>query len=182
MTQAEQEARLLLERYGFHVVNIEESSVKTPDFELFRGQDRFGYAECKEIVSKDDYIGEDKTWNRLSRVIHEAFKQLASVDPHHSHPRILIFINRDFTIGVADLCATLTGLEEIGGRWVPFGAVRRAALGKIKEEKDEIDLYIWMQPSDPDPYFVFSRGNYFEYLCSAFNIDPTSVRWIPRID
>jgi hypothetical protein len=100
----------------FEFKNIEarhfpkRSKGKKADFELYLKNHLFGYCELKSIIDYGCY-GEhhDPTYNKIQNKIHEATKQFKSINPDHSRPNIVFFINRTKKVGWQDLWYVLTG-------------------------------------------------------------------------
>ena len=157
---------LFLSHYGLHLKKIDEKDGKNgkqPDFEYLVDDKRIFVCELKEYIRIDP--SEETGWevlnhsdgsveatrnsnapNKVSDSIHTAFKQLQK----YSEPKILIFLNHYSGLDVRDLIETYRGFSEysIANKKIIDIYYRRASEGKIKHEKDKIDLYIWIDASD----------------------------------
>lgn len=100
----------------FKLKNIEarhfpkKSKGKKADFELYLENYLFGYCELKSILDYE-WQGErhDPTYNKIQSKIHQASKQFKSVNPHHSRPNLVFFVNHTNKVGWRDLWYVLTG-------------------------------------------------------------------------
>jgi len=158
--------RLLKDRYGIRLIKIDDDGGKNgkeADFEYCENNQRIFVCELKEyetmnpteksgwekIHHSDGSIGYTRNCiapNKISRNIHKAFKQLKK----YSEPKILIFLNHYPGYDVRDLVDTYRGFCEytVGDRIIKDSYYKKASEGTIKEEKNQIDLYIWIDASD----------------------------------
>jgi hypothetical protein len=113
--------------------------VKSPGQDTWL-EDQFARAEPGEIVggARDDPI-----FNRLSTHIYKAAKQLDTVNPDRTVPNILVMVNHDNASGPSDLYETVTGhfLSDDGTH---HPTMLRISEGRIREGKQKIDLFIWI--------------------------------------
>ena len=161
-------SRLFKDRYGILLRKIDERDGiegKKPDFEYIKNRRRVFVCELKDydIVYPSEEAGwynitrhadgsvegtrESNAPNRISRNIYNAYKQLRE----YNEPKILIFLNQSSGLNVSDLDETYKGYFEfsIGGRkYIDYHA-RPASKGKIKDIKNKIDLYIWIDKANP---------------------------------
>ena len=117
---------------------------KTPDFRVFRDTELAAYCEAKHI-RRDDWAGglrADPIFNRISNHIHEAVQQFNAVNPDRAYPNILVFANSDSMCDARDLDSVVTGLFRVKGG-TDEAIYAQFSEGRIKEEKCQIDLYIW---------------------------------------
>jgi hypothetical protein len=79
--------------------------------------------------------------SRVGSVVHEAWKQLRN----YPEAKVLVFVN-DGDLDVGDLDEAFNGFMEYGDDSVTVTniASRKIALGDIREEKNKIDLYVWI--------------------------------------
>lgn len=159
---------LFQRRFGVELVKIPQSQGKSPDFESVRNGQRVFVAELKDI----EYLSpsEDRGWtvekfsdgsqsanrtdnavSRVARKIHDAFGQLEQ----YSAPRVLIFLNHDPAVDVNDLEEAYTGEHTYGNEVFSYvnTSSKKIAEGCIREEKDKIDLYIWIDRMDERIWF-----------------------------
>jgi hypothetical protein len=82
----------------------------------------------------------DQTFNRIARHIVKAVKQFDAVNPDHSLPNVLVFVNHDDNSGYRDLCETLTGhIRADSGEVYAF-----MSDGLLGDKRKLIDLYVWI--------------------------------------
>ena len=116
---------------------------KNPDFEIYLNGNFFAYSEVKSII-KYKWLGErhPPIWNSIQNKIHEARKQFSAVNPNHSHPNILMFLNHDSNYNWQDLYKVFNGKEPIPEllAYDTRHLKRLTRSGDIKE----IDFIIWM--------------------------------------
>lgn len=158
--------KLFKDRYGILLVKIDDIGGKggqEPDFEYIEDNKRIFVCELKEYerVTPSEETGwqvkhhpdgsieatrNSNAPNKVSESIHHAYKQLKK----YSEPKILIFLNHYQGLDVRDLEETYRGFREydIGDRKIIDTYYRRASEGIIREEKANIDLYIWIDASD----------------------------------
>ena len=167
MTPSEQYVcDLFKDRYGISLTKIDDIGGKNgqePDFEFLENGKRIFVCELKEYETLDP--SEETGWetihypdgsightrdsnapNKISGSIHQAYKQLKKYD----EPKILVFLNHYPGLDVRDLEETYRGFNkfEVDGETVVDVYYRRASEGVIKEEKNKIDLYVWIDASD----------------------------------
>ena len=150
---------LFRERYGVTLRKIRESKlpgVRTPDYELLSAEARVAVLEVK--VLEDVPPTPEKGWRkaegsgfltrrdnsaeRIGGAIHGAHGQLAGA----AEPKVLVLVN-DASMDFLDLNEALNGevtygTEELGYYRTTSGT--RVAEGRIRDEKRDIDLYIWI--------------------------------------
>ena len=155
---------LFKERFGLVLSDVEESQVKSPDFEFLEEGKRRFVAELKTIISvpPSEETGYEKTstgsWmrkdnspSRISRLIDNAYKQLKD----YPEPKVLIFFDKTGGLGIFDLETALTEKMDFKG---PDGSIKtfltphKNAL-EINEAKNTIDLYVWVEePAHKNEY------------------------------
>ncbi len=166
---------------------------KTPDFRVLKGNE---FQFCCEVKSspKDRWLDrqiedaplytvvggarKDPRFNRLAADIHDAVKQFDAVNADRAHPNVLVLINHDTQCGFNDLLAVLTGnFYATDGTAHPI--YRQYSQGRIRDEKDRIDLFIWLDDHKPER-FLFSQVDQTHYLalCSVFGISTDSIKQI----
>lgn len=145
---------------------------QTPDFRVFKGTEIAFFCEVKSVFD-DGFEGfrKDPTPNKISNKIHEAAKQFRSVNPNRELPNVLVFVNHEQGTDVQDLGSAFEGVfyADEGQRYPIY---KKYSEGRIKDEKLEIDLFLWFQP-DEDTYWRFVIESPFrQKLCHLFGIDP----------
>ena len=145
------------ETYGIKLLKIKESVGQLPDFEFIDNGKRKFVCELKTIerVRKEEngwkiistnsngtqeLTSEKDPTNRISRLIHSAYKQLQM----YEEPKVLVFLNNDRLVDVQDLEDAFTGYRFL---FESFGSIvnqslKRVANGNIKTIKYKIDLYV----------------------------------------
>ena len=175
----------------------EMRDLKTPDFRLSRNGVDVALCEVKsfqkdawlESQMKNAATGEvvgglrnDPIFNRISNAIHTAMKQFQSVNSNHSLFNFLFVVNHDTSARYEDLLRVLTGYED------PLHGVydltcAQFSEGRIREEKKEIDLYIWTNSTKSGdlrpPSYYFGNWESRTSVCNLLGIDPARVKNIP---
>lgn len=131
---------------------------KTPDLEVFSNGELVAYCEVKSpgqdtwledqlaTAEPGEIVGgfrNDPTFNRISAHIHKAVAQLDAVNPEHSTANILVMVNHDDSSGPSDLYETVTG-HFLSNDGTHHPTMLRVSEGRIREEKQKIDLFIWI--------------------------------------
>jgi hypothetical protein len=166
---------------------------KTPDFRVSKN-DRFAFFCEVKTSKKDSWLDEqlkkvrvgyiagelrkDPIFNRITNDIYEASKQFDAVNPSQEFPNVLAIVNHDQQCGFNDLLAVLTGnFFADDGSMHPIYA--RFSEGRIKEKKDKIHLYIWIDEVKPDR-LLFSQTNRPLHLnlCDFFDVNADDIRQI----
>jgi hypothetical protein len=161
---------LFLRRFGLGLTKVPETKCPMPDFEFVRDNQRLFVAELKDIEHQpmsekagwtlpgpdDECPVAHRTDNAVRRVankIHDAFKQLGNF----TCPRVLIFLNHDSMVDEKDLMEAFTGqLPYSNGVITVINTVSKGiANGRIREEKTQIDLYIWIQKENDKVFFRY---------------------------
>jgi len=176
--------------------NAELRDRRTPDFRLSRSGKDVALCEVKSF-QHDTWLDEqikkvppgevaggvrpDPIFNRISNAIHTAFKQFDSVNPAHELFNFLVLVNHDPSAHPEDLDRVLTGSED------PLHGVfdqtcLRFSQGRIREEKNKIDLYVWFDFLKADSFRVrrlfFGNPATQESVCRLLGIDPENVKMI----
>jgi hypothetical protein len=181
-----------LGRYGLKTTAIVEGSAKTPDFDVSVNGTRKFYCELKSL--DDTWLDEqlakappgaiaggarnDPVFNRVSKSIERACKQFEAINPDCEHPNVLAILNFDDISDEFDLLAVLTGnFYADDGSTHPI--YKKFSEGRVKQKKDTIDLYIWIQVTKNNPLFSFfynTDSQHFEALCDSFNCTPSEIK------
>ena len=159
----------LLQDKGCSVTKIKEQPYPTPDFKVQVEKQEF-FCEVKSIHGDEWEEGErsDPTFNNIANKIHEAVKQFRSVNPDRELPNVLVLCNHRDECDSLDLEAVLTGLfhADDGTKHKIYG---QYSDGKIKEEKLEIDLYVWLTKKNiAIGRFTTEKGK--EIIIKAFGV------------
>jgi hypothetical protein len=167
---------------------------RTPDFCVMAGHSLAFYCEVK-TVQEDEWLDQqlarvapgtpaggsrpDPTYNRISNHVHGAIGQFDAVNAGYEYPNVLVFVNYDFEAGSPDLLAVLTGNAYCeSGEILPW--YRNYSEGRIREEKDQIHLYLWFDVDQPEPkkFWMQSHEAHHMTLCRYFGIDPRTIKQI----
>jgi hypothetical protein len=124
----------------------------------------------------------DPIFNRISNAVHTAFKQFESVNSDHRLLNFLFLVNHDISAQPEDLDRVLTGYEDpLHGRLDP--TCLQFSEGRIREEKRQIDLYVWMDFRKPDQIrlrrLFFGNMDTRESVCDLLSIDSSLIKNIP---
>ena len=191
-----QRARQFLEKCGLAVEEYSKDELRwsrTPDFKILKDGELVFYCEVKTIAEDTWIINQimnappgmivggprnDATYNRISSKIHDAAEQFRSVNLEHKYPNVLIFVDHEEGLGYMGLLQTVTGLffAQSGGRHAIF---QKYSNGRIREEKFNIDLYLWFDDHWDKPAWLFGNNRpYVEALCGYFGKDPSAIRYV----
>jgi len=161
--------KLFQRNYGVHLSKIKESGDKSPDYEFIFNGKRVFVCELKtiervrteaagwEIINDSEGMREatrdDNAVERVARKIHEAHKQLKS----YSQPKVLIFLNKDSLVDFKDLEEAFNGYQIYSNGRVKLvnTASARIANGIIRNEKYDIDLYVWVDKPGNEVFFRY---------------------------
>ena len=198
ITEDETRVSEFLALKGFEVGPFEKSATrfaKTPDFQLFRGGQLVAFCEVKSFT-KDRWLDEqiaqaatgelagglrpDPTYNRISNAVHTAAQQLRSVNPVHQSLNFLVLVNHGKAARCEDLVSVLTG------QWDPLHGIQdethtQYSNRRIREEKREIDLYLWFDlftEHEPFKYRLVFLGNdkTRDQVCNMLEIDSKAIK------
>lgn len=185
-----------LEERGFALERFRKEDTrvgKTPDFRVFRNGEFLFYCEVKSS-SQDQWLDEqlkhavrgelvgggrsDPTFNRLANHIHEAVKQFDAVNEGQTHPNVLAFVNHDVMSGFNDLLGILTG-NFYADDGIVHPIYRKFSHGRIKNEKERVHLYIWLDDHKPNR-ILFSQTDQTHHavLCAAFGVEQNEIKQI----
>lgn len=184
---------------GFDVASFskrEMRDIRTPDFRLSRSGKEVAFCEVKSF-QKDTWLDDqlrhaapgqlvgglrtDPIANRISNAIHTAFKQFESVNAGHRLFNLLVLVNHDASAVPVDLDSVITG------RYDPLHGILDATHtqysgGRIRREKLEIDLYIWMDmPKSHRPRvrrLFFGNPGTQKQICDLLQLDPKEIKLI----
>jgi len=165
---------------------------KTPDFRVSRDGIIQFYLEVKSLLGEDPLdvalfdiepfqiatiLRNDPRFNRVAGAIHKAVKQFDAVNPDRSHPNVLALVNYDNILSdVGDLIAVLTGkfISEDGTEDLIYGKYAR---GRVSADAQRVDLYLWVDPDEDKPHFVYSeRTVHAARLAEVFGADLDAIR------
>ncbi len=193
MNTDESKALHFLKKYGLNAKRFtkrEKRQSKTPDFQVFKENELVFYCEVKSI-DKDDFedlvaqhgfyvrVGKDPIDDIISAKIHKACQQFDAVNEKLEYPNVLIFVNQERTYdwkygGLQRVVTEIVPLSN--GTYLHVGS--KAIDGRIKSEKFNIQLYIWIDDFYPsEPGFLFSPFDEVHYcnLRNYFGKDPKQI-------
>ena len=127
--------------------------------------------------------GGDNGPSRVGEAIHTAYRQLATA----KETKVLVFLNDEHLIDLLDLHEAVNGYLVYGnddvGRFKNLSGMRIAE-GRIKDEKLQIDLYVWINRYegrthhrvDGQPLEAHARGGPF-FACTSEAGHDLAVRY-----
>jgi len=159
---AEEIIKNLLKNYDLSPEKINKSDIKIPDFQVSKDGEIKFYCEVKNIerdrwlenLSKETeenrlYGGSrnDPIFNRITRHIHNATKQLVNFNSTKRYFNVIAFYNQDSSCGFNDLIAVTTGyfLSEDGSNHPIY---KKYSEGRIKKDIENIHLFIWISEGE----------------------------------
>ena len=177
----EKKAQELLESKGFlcdSYTKEEKRNSKTPDFKVYLDSDLKFYYEVKSIMkdSWENGARNDPIFNRLTDDVHESIKQFDAVNERGNYPNVLILVNHDEMCKIDDLISVITGdFFAADGKRYPI--YKQFSDGRIKNEKNRIHLFIWLDDKD-SPRYLFNQGHrkFYLNLCKLFNKNPDNIK------
>lgn len=165
---------------------------KTPDFRVMDGARLFAYCEVKS--PRDEWLDSqidqaepgmivgglrsDPVFNRLSKMIEKAAEQFDAVNPDRSVPNILTIVNHDDASHPGDLIETLTGMFH-ADNGTQHPTVRHVSEGRIREVKNRIDLYVWIDRETGRVrgyLFTESVPAHVDALCAKLGLEKAGIR------
>jgi len=165
--EAEDVVRHFLEGHNRRCVvpsKPERRSGQTPDFRGYHGEDLCFFAEVKSLRGDDPVdlalsgidpvetaviFRNDPTFNRITTAIHKAVQQFDRLNADREHPNVLALVNYEQICGLHDLRGVLTGqfYADDGTRDRIYS---KYSDGRMAKDALKVDLYLWMDPNDPD--------------------------------
>jgi|SRR3989338_2828807 len=156
--------------FGLDARLISKAEVQTPDFGIYQNSNLFGYCELKSIIKEEWKNGtrKDPTYNRIQGKIHEAVKQLKTINAKHTVPNIIVIINHEEHCGKPDLHAVLTGKFLLTQGEVDFDARYRNRLLKNRDLSHP-DLIVWIDADSILPHFYcLKESSYKQRIREVF--------------
>src|SRR5262249_25915483 len=180
MDTSEEKVERYLTKRGFRLERFSKAECrkgKTPDFRVFKDKEFAFFCEVKSVIP-DNWLGgsrSDPTYNRLTSDIEYAVKQFGAVNPDQEYPNVMAIVNQDIRTGFLDLIAVTTGnFVSVSGEMHPI--YRKFSEGRIKEKKNQIHLFIWLDDHQADQlYFNLAAGDHLQRLCRHFGVDAASI-------
>jgi hypothetical protein len=196
MNPDEERVKIYLENLGLTpkpFPKTEKRAGKTPDFRVFRNEAFAFYCEVKsssedrwlhkqlESSAAGELVGglrNDPIFNRLASDIHEAIGQFDAVNNDQKFPNVLAIVNHDDMCGFNDLLAILTGnFYANDGTADPI--YRKFSHGRIKDEKEKIHLFIWLDDHKPHQLlFNQTSSDHHASLCTVFHVTQNQIKQI----
>lgn len=158
MPKDNQDKRFVIEFFRRKRVEAREipqsSGRRTPDFELYIGNDLFAYCELKSIMPceslfsnmpigqvREVLIQGNAPVKDIKKDIHKACNQLRSMNPDHEVPNIVFFINHNRLRNVGDLQDVIgVKLSNVPGFFCPL--YRNKLLGKGDLEVADCVIFV----------------------------------------
>lgn len=166
---------------------------KTPDFRVLLNGNVLFYCEVKSSP-KDRWLGKqlsnaipcelvggarnDSIFNRLTTDVYDAAKQFNAVNKDQKHPNVLALVNHDDMCGFNDLLGILTG-NFFANNGDVYPIYRQFSHGRIKDEKGNIHLFIWLDDHAP-ARLLFSQTDEAHHatLCATFGVTQNEIKQI----
>ena len=161
-TSGEKHFESFFTRKGYTVEKKDKGNqTKNPDFQISKNGNLVAFCEVKDVGRLDISYFKDKTKplprdsQVIAQKIHHAYKQLHAANPNHVVPNIVAFYCDRLGTDAYDMHEAILGyvLFESGykiyRKWVTVD-------NRIKDEKSEIDIYIFYDPPNSD----FMNGSY----------------------
>ena len=196
MDADEERVKCYFEGRGF-LVNLfskkEKRAGKTPDFRVQLNNEFVFYCEVKSSppdawldnqlsgVVQGELAGgvrSDPIFNRLAADIYEAAGQFNAFNEDQNYPNVLALVNHDKNCGFDDLVSVLTGNFYSDSRKA-YPIYRQFSHGRIKEKKDQIHLFIWLDDNGLD-HLLFSQMNSAHHasLCKWLGVNLKEIQQI----
>ncbi len=156
---------------------ISEGETKAPDFEIYQNNNLFGYCELKSVMEDDWMDGgrPDPTYNKIQNKIHEAVKQLKTINPAHTVPNIILIINHEEHCGSPDLHTVLTGKFLSTKGEIDFD--HRYQVGLVKKgDLSQVDAIVWIDDKTDMPHFYFLEEGRFKQQFVMLPISQEALR------
>ena len=151
MPKDNQDKRFVIEFFRRKRIEASEipegSNGKTPDFKLYIGNDLFAYCELKSIMTQEVRIQGNAPVNDIKKGIHQACKQLRSMNPDHKVPNIVFFLNHNHFRNVGDL-QDVIGVSSLPGFF--YSLYGNKLLGK--GDLEVVDCIIFMEFKNKQVY------------------------------
>lgn len=149
---------LFLNRYKINLEKIQECNTKTPYFEYVKNNKRIFVIELKTLKrirpSKETGYKKEKSgwWSKKDTNASKVAYLLKKAHPQlekYNNPKILTYLNETNDYDFLDLTSALTGKLTFYDKNNPADQetcdlYKYIANGDIKEKKNDIDLYIWI--------------------------------------
>lgn len=165
-----------LVQLGLKPMKINEGDEQTPDFEVKNTNDDLLFFVEEKTIDRDKFLDNvepgvvffenDSSENALESKFRKAVKQFKSVNPDHSIPNVLAFVNLSESVNVGDLVISLSGkgITEDG----ELISLRR--LGRVKDDLNEIDLCLWFDKDHLQNVLYSSKNEqHMELFKKIFN-------------
>lgn len=175
-------------RFRISLTKVQESSTKSPDFEVTDSDGRVFVIELKNIeynqaseatgwvvrTSKNGITEAERPSNSVSRIgvkVYEAYKQLK----RFAEPRGIVFLNYDRRVRANHLDEAYRGYQIYSNAdWAYKNvAAQRIAEGRLKRVKDFIDFFIWIEFDPMRWFFRFVTGRGESILKQYFEMPDT---------
>jgi hypothetical protein len=146
------------------------------DIEIKEAGNTVAFCEVKSLHGEFQRGLTNRFYNRLSKHIHKGVRQLKAKNSQHLVPSILAFVNHDSTCNQGDLFETLTGTLpvefESGSRRMV--TTRNVSNARIRDEKYEVDAYIWIDGKNGQLrgcFFGGAKQQHTQTICRLLALD-----------
>ncbi|MFJ8513804.1 hypothetical protein [Lysinibacillus xylanilyticus] len=166
-----------LSQLGLKPIKINEGDEQTPDFEVNNMNDELFFFVEEKTIDSDTFLddvepgiiidGNDPSENALETKFRKAVKQFKSVNPDHSKPNVLAFVNLNDMVNINDLFISLTGkgITE-DGKVIPLRRV-----GRVKNDIEHVDLCLWFEKEGlRDLLWVSGNEEHTKLLKNVFRL------------
>lgn len=149
LNSTETSAKQYFNKNGFLLDKIQESSLKTPDFE---GETIL--VEVKKVTPKEiDGLSKDSTYNALKNNLQDSARKFRSYDLTHTKSHIVVIYSEE--IVKDDIYSVWSG------EWSPEHKDRIFASGMVLsgDHKKQIDVIAWFKnEADAHPRYVWATS------------------------
>lgn len=170
-TPDEKLAKKFLESHQLSPERFDKSVAgRTPDFKVSSKSGVLFMCEIKSIEGAiDKGILHATIFNNLTKKLHKAYKQFDSVNSQHLVPNVLIWVSHDFQINWHTFTNLMRGKIQIEDRLIRN--LGKFTNGRIKHEKLEIDMHIWLHKNGDAEFLVNPTYRDFAHrLIILFNL------------
>jgi len=147
--------KLFFERYKINLKRIQETNVKTPDFECTINGEKIFVMELKTLKRvrpseetgwkegrRGGWMKKDENPRKIANLLKKAHPQLEK----YKEPKILTYLKDTSDYDFRDLKSALTkgNITLLTTQETLENLYNHVAIEKIEEKKNYIDLYIWI--------------------------------------
>ncbi len=144
----------------------------TPDFKVSTPSGGLFMCEVKsiDIDAIDKGIRHNTIYNSLTSKLHKAHKQFNSVNSNHFVPNVIVWVSHDLRINWHTFTNLMQGNIQVEGKLIRN--LGKFSNGRIKHEKLEIDMHIWLHKNGEAEFLVNPRNlDFANKMIILFNLD-----------